>query len=173
MMKRTLQFLILTVVALAIGSLLWLRVFATPEAPVQPIEYSHWQHVTKPDGPQLECTFCHEYADQSAHATVPNVSTCMLCHENAKTDSPEVQKLAAFAARNQQPPWKRIFSFPASAHVFFTHKPHMRAQMKCEECHGRIGEMPRVRREVEHTMGWCMDCHRQRQVSNDCLLCHR
>jgi hypothetical protein len=60
-------------------------------------------------GPQLECTFCHENADKSSHATIPNVTTCMACHQTTKTDSPEVQKLTAIADRNEQPRWKRVY----------------------------------------------------------------
>jgi hypothetical protein len=25
---------------------------------------------------------------------------------------------------------------------------------------------------VDHTMGFCVACHKERQVSNDCLTCH-
>jgi hypothetical protein len=25
----------------------------------------------------------------------------------------------------------------------------------------------------ELSMDWCMDCHRERKVTNDCLACHR
>jgi hypothetical protein len=144
------------------------------EGPVQPIEYSHWQHVTKPEGPKLECTFCHENADKSPHATVPNVSkTCMACHVVMMTESPEVQKLTAIAEKNEQPDWVRVYYFDKSANVYFNHKPHIRAKIDCTECHGKVGEMQRVRREVEHTMGWCMDCHQKSGASNDCYICHR
>src|SRR5258705_4623505 len=60
-----------------------------PKAPVQPIEFSHWQHVKKQEGPELDCIFCHEHADKGPHATIPNTSTCMACHEAVETDKPE------------------------------------------------------------------------------------
>jgi hypothetical protein len=172
-MKRLSKILILTAALMLIAGLVLLRAFSDTEAPQQPIEYSHWQHVTKEDGPRLECNFCHEHADKSAHATIPNVSTCMLCHENIKADSPEVQKLAAIAARGQQPAWVRVYWFEKEANTYFTHKPHLRAEISCQECHGDIGQMQRVRRAVDQNMGWCIDCHAKRSVSNDCYICHR
>jgi hypothetical protein len=33
--------------------------------------------------------------------------------------------------------------------------------------------MRQVRREINQTMGWCMDCHRERRASVDCYICHR
>jgi hypothetical protein len=173
-MKRLAKVLILLIAVIMVSGFVLLNVLGKPEAPVQPIEYSHWQHVTKEDGPRLECTFCHEHADKSARATIPNISiTCMLCHETEKTESPEVQKLAAFAARGEQPPWVRVYWFDKEAHAYFTHKPHIRAEISCQECHGDIGSMRRVRREVNQTMGWCIACHTERGVSNDCYVCHR
>ncbi|HEV8483601.1 MAG TPA: cytochrome c3 family protein [Blastocatellia bacterium] len=143
------------------------------EAPVQPIEFSHWQHVKKQGGPELDCVFCHEHAGKGPYATIPNTSTCMACHEFMETDKPEVQKLAAFAEKKEQPPWVRVYWFEAEANAFFNHKPHVKAGVECAACHGEVGDMKRVRREVKHTMGWCIECHRARNVSIDCYVCHR
>lgn len=172
-MRRVTKSLAVSLAAIAVIAFVLLRVLGKPEAPKQPIEFDHWQHVTKQDGPQLECTFCHENVDKSSHATIPNVDTCMGCHQTEKADSPEVQKLAAFAEQKQQPPWRRVYWLEPAANAYYTHKPHIRAGLECETCHGKIGEMHRVRRVVDQTMGWCIDCHRARNVSNDCYVCHR
>ena len=60
----------------------------------QPIAYPHKTHVTDN---QMECLTCHVNADRSIAATIPSVTECMVCHENVKPESPEIQKLAAFA----------------------------------------------------------------------------
>jgi Cytochrome c7 and related cytochrome c len=164
---------VLMVVVVVVASAILLRVHGTRAAPSQPIEFNHRQHVTDPEGPQLDCVFCHEYADRSSHATVPNISTCMACHGSIAADRPEVRKLAAFAERGDQPPWVRIYSFPASANVFFSHKPHVRSGVECSKCHGSVATSVRLHREIEPTMGWCIDCHRQRGASIDCYICHR
>jgi hypothetical protein len=172
-MGRVAKLLAVSLAVIAVIGFVLLRVPGKPEAPKQPIEFDHWQHVTKQDGPQLECTFCHENVDKSPHATIPNADTCMGCHQSEKADSPEVQKLAAFAERKEQPPWRRVYWLEPEANAYYTHKPHIRAGLECETCHGKIGEMHRVRRVVDQTMGWCIDCHRARSVSIDCYVCHR
>jgi Cytochrome c7 and related cytochrome c/Class III cytochrome C family len=172
-MKRAVLFSAIVIIGISVVGVVLLRASAKPFAPKQPIEFDHWQHVTKNDGPQLECTFCHENVDKSSHATIPNITTCMGCHDSIKTDSAEVQKLAAFAEQNQQPLWRRVYWLEPEADAFYTHKPHIRAGLECATCHGKIAEMHRVRREVDQSMGWCIDCHRARSVSIDCYICHR
>lgn len=172
-MRRLTKLILLSVAVIAAGLFFLLRATAGPEAPRQPIEFDHWQHVTKKDGPELECSFCHEHADKSPHATIPNAETCMSCHETTRPDSAEVQKLAAFSNRKEQPPWKRVYWFEREANVFFSHKAHNRAGVECASCHGDVGKSRQVRREVDQTMGWCIDCHRERAASVDCYICHR
>src|ERR1051325_4156442 len=172
-MRRLSKVIILLAALMFVSGFILLRVFGAAEAPRQPIEFDHWQHVTKEEGPQLECGFCHENADKSRYATVPNISTCMACHESLETDKPEVQKLAAISERGEQPQWRRVYWIDGSANVFFTHKAHVRAGVDCSHCHGQVSQMHSLKREVEHSMGWCVACHRQQSVSIDCYVCHR
>ncbi|MEK6301869.1 MAG: cytochrome c3 family protein [Acidobacteriota bacterium] len=167
------KLILLSVAVIAVGGFFLLRATARPEAPRQPINFDHWQHVSSKEGPELDCTFCHEHVDKSAHATIPNAETCMTCHETIKPDSAEVQKLAAFSNRKEQPPWQRVYWFERDANVFFSHKAHNRAGVECSSCHGEVGTSHRVGREVNQTMGWCIDCHRRRAASVDCYVCHR
>jgi hypothetical protein len=171
-MKKTIRITSLILIVI-LASIFWIRASAKPEAPVQPVAFDHWQHVTKEDGPGLDCAFCHDNAAKSAHATVPNTSVCMACHESMKTESPEVQKLAAYSEAHQQPPWARVYFLSDTADAYFTHKPHIRAKVDCAACHGQVAQSHQIRREVKHTMGWCVDCHRQQNVSTDCYVCHR
>jgi len=172
-MSKAIKSAVFVILAISVIGLVLLRAAGKPEAPRQPIEFDHWQHVTKEEGPQLECAFCHENVDKSSHATIPNVDTCMGCHQTVEADKDEIQKLTSFADRKQQPPWRRVYWIEPEANAYYTHKPHIRAGIECATCHGKIGDMHRVRREVDQTMGWCMDCHRSRSVSVDCYVCHR
>jgi hypothetical protein len=172
-MRRLTKLLLLAVAVVAVGGYFLMRANTRPEAPIQPVEFNHWQHVSSKEGPELECTFCHQHADKSPHATIPNIDTCMICHQTEKADSAEVQKLAAFSERTEQPPWKRVYWFEREANVFFSHKAHIRVGVECSSCHGDVSQSRRVRREVDQTMGWCIDCHRQRDTSVDCYVCHR
>src|SRR5947207_15818582 len=172
-MRRVIKYLVVVIVLLGVAGLFLLRASGKPEAPRQPIEFDHWKHVTKEEGPQLECTFCHENVGKSSHATIPNTSTCMGCHDSIMTESAEVQKLSSFAEHKEQPPWRRVYWHEPEANVFYTHKPHIRAGLECVTCHGKIGEMHRVRREVDKTMGGCVGWPRAKRVSIVCDVVYR
>jgi hypothetical protein len=97
----------------------------------------------------------------------------MACHAAIATEKPEVQKLAAFSERKEQPPWKRVYWMPPEGDVFFTHKAHVRAGVECATCHGDVAHSRVLKQEVNQTMGWCIKCHDQQKVSVDCYVCHR
>ena len=106
-------------------------------------------------------------------ATIPSVSECMVCHESVKPDSPEIKKLAGFAAKDEEPPWERVYGFPAEADVYFTHKRHVKAGVDCSTCHGDVANSIEMRQNIHWNMGRCIDCHRENKVSTDCLTCHK
>ena len=57
-------------------------------------------------------------------------------------------------------------------HVRFEHAPHIRAKVECSTCHGNQVEQTVARRAVNMDMQFCVNCHKQKQASNDCLTCH-
>jgi hypothetical protein len=128
--------------------------FRRPAAVPQPIAYPHKTHIAN----QMECLTCHQNADRSTMATFPSVTDCMVCHENIKADSPEIKKLAAYAAKNEEPPWVRVYGFPKEADVYFSHKRHVKANVSCGTCHGDQENAMDARERVHWTMGKCIDC---------------
>jgi hypothetical protein len=76
--------------------------------------------------------------------------------------------------------WKRIHKLPDF--VYFDHRAHLTSGVQCQQCHGPVQTMERVRQHETLSMGWCVDCHRDvnetgvagRQVnaSLDCATCH-
>ena len=54
----------------------------------------------------------------------------------------------------------------------FNHAPHIRAKVDCATCHGNIAEQTVAQRNVDLTMGFCVNCHNEKKASNDCLTCH-
>ncbi|MBL7999904.1 MAG: cytochrome c3 family protein, partial [Candidatus Kapabacteria bacterium] len=54
--------------------------------------------------------------------------------------------------------WKRVHYIPDYAH--FNHSRHIRAQIDCQSCHGKIEEQGVVAQNKPLAMGWCLDCHR-------------
>src|SRR5258707_9447939 len=99
---------------------LWiLAVVMTAMASDQPIAYSHKQHIAL----GLQCLDCHSSADTGAAATIPSVRKCMLCHAKVASSKPEIQKLAAYANRQREIPWQRVYGFSREALVKFQHAP--------------------------------------------------
>jgi hypothetical protein len=140
-------------------------VFAA-EPPVQPIPYSHKQHIAL----GLKCANCHEMPDPGEMMGIPAAAKCMTCHQSVKNDSPAVQKLAGFAARKEPVPWVRVYQIPG--YVFFSHKNHLETGASCETCHGKVQERDRLYKETDISMGGCMNCHRANRASLDCTFCH-
>lgn len=137
------------------------------DPPKQPIAFSHKQHA---GDFKLPCATCHVNPAPGEAMTFPAESKCMACHQSVKTDSPEIQRLAKFVADAKRVPWVRVYQVPAI--IFWSHKPHLDAGATCAECHGDVRSLSVMAKEKETSMGSCMECHRQKKVSNDCSFCH-
>jgi hypothetical protein len=137
--------------------------------PVQPIAYQHKPHIEKAE---LQCVNCHVGVETGPVASIPGVTKCMECHEFIATDKPVIQQVAAYRDRGEDIPWQRVYGWVEEAHVRFNHAPHIKKGVQCATCHGDVAQMTVAERAVDHTMGFCINCHKQNQVSNDCLTCH-
>jgi cytochrome c2 len=156
--------------------------------PVQPIYYSHKVHAGIN---QINCLYCHGSAEQSKHAAIPSVNTCMNCHKaiqayekgpklfdedgNEIDGTAEIQKLYEFAGFDPNNPnkwdpsmakpieWIKIHNLPD--HVYFSHAQHVNAgKVQCQSCHGEIQAMDEVKQVSDLSMGWCINCHRETKV---------
>jgi Cytochrome c7 and related cytochrome c len=139
-----------------------------PEA-VQPVAFPHKTHVEQ----EITCTdYCHESATKGPIAGLPSVNTCMICHTAIATDKPIIQAITERQAKGLDLAWQRVYGFPPEAHVRFNHAAHLRAGVECATCHGNVAQQGVAERVVDHTMNFCVSCHKQKQASNDCLVCH-
>jgi hypothetical protein len=154
-----------TTVSSAVGDFFGVRASAE-----QPIPFPHKTHIEKA---MLKCTeYCHEAVTKGPRAGLPSVKTCMICHDSIATDRPLIQKVTDYSKRGVDIPWQRVYGFTPEAHVRFDHSPHIRAKVDCTNCHGNVAQQTVAQRSVNHSMGFCVDCHRERKASNDCLTCH-
>lgn len=138
-------------------------------APEQPIAFSHQLHAGINEIP---CGYCHVNPGEGPVSGVPSVNTCMNCHSQVKTESPEIQKVSK-AWRDGTPiKWVKVHDMPD--HVQFSHTPHISRGIDCSECHGAVNRMDVVEVTNPFNMGWCVDCHRQPQHNApiDCVTCH-
>jgi hypothetical protein len=125
--------------------------------PEQPIAFSHQLHAGES---QIPCLYCHFIATRSRHAGIPPVSVCMNCHGMLTKRSREIQKLLEAAQQRRPVAWTAVHTLPDF--VYFNHSRHLLAGVACAACHGPVETMTRVRQDAPLTMGWCLDCHRQR-----------
>lgn len=135
--------------------------------PVQPIAFSHKLHA---GANNLKCATCHKNPDPGDSMGLATAATCMQCHSDIKTDSPEVQKLAAYAKDKREIKWRRVYEIPS--YVFFSHRSHLTAGATCTTCHGEVKEMEQMYKAKEINMASCMNCHQANKASTDCLYCH-
>jgi hypothetical protein len=135
----------------------------------QPIPFPHKTHIAK----GLTCTeYCHESVTKGPVAGLPSIKTCMICHESIATDKPLIQQVANLQKSGRDLAWQRVYGYPNESHVRFNHAPHIRANVECSTCHGPIAEQTVAERNVSLTMGFCVNCHKQKNAPNDCLTCH-
>jgi mono/diheme cytochrome c family protein len=167
---------------------------SVPGAPRQPIFFSHVVHA---GSFQIACQYCHADARRSKSAGLPSVERCLGCHKIiGAQDNPEIRKIHAYAQSGRPIPWVRVFKVPEF--TYFPHRAHVRAEVKCQTCHGPIERMrvvgartgPNLVNDALNlvglrpappplTMGWCVDCHRRENAKRretraplDCVTCH-
>jgi hypothetical protein len=97
-------------------------------------------------------------------------SVCMQCHTAITADSAAIQKLAAAAKSDRPIQWVRVYQIPS--YVSFSHRSHLAAGNKCEECHGPVATRAQLAKEGDISMGACMECHRVKKAGFDCTFCH-
>lgn len=183
--------------------------------PVQPIAYSHRIHAGELQIDCLACHYGAERSRRAGvppaevcmgchlHVTAP-FDTILEERELAAAEerepnrivSAELQKLydamglgddlLPDPSKERRPiEWVRVHRLPD--YVYFDHRVHVARDLACEQCHGPVQSMERVRQHSDLSMGWCMDCHRQtpadataapaltpdgEHVSIDCARCH-
>jgi hypothetical protein len=152
-------------------------------SPDQPINYNHKLHAGKLE---IDCQYCHSVAAKSKHASIPSMNVCMNCHkavpmrDEAGAVNPEIQKIYDAVGWNAEMSeyfddkdskkkpvkWVRIHNLPDLA--YFNHSQHVTVgKVECQTCHGEIQEMDKVAQYSKLTMGWCINCHRERNIDPD------
>jgi len=140
---------------------------ATRIGAAQPIPFSHQLHAGVK---AIDCRFCHPFVERSAHPGLPPVEKCLYCHNYIIANHPEIRKEHTYYNTNTPTPWVKVFYVPE--HVQFNHQRHIKKEVACESCHGDVKGTDRLK-GTRFQMGFCLDCHRQRQVNLDCwLACH-
>ena len=133
-------------------------------APDQPIKFSHLVHAGEND---IDCNYCHTISSFSHSAGIPSSNTCLNCHnvirEGTYSGRFEINKIHRSVASGEPIRWIRIHKLPD--HSYFSHAQHVNAgRLDCQECHGPVEEMHLLKQVEDLSMGWCLTCHRDKDV---------
>ncbi len=123
-------------------------------ARVQPVQFSHEHHVND-DG--IDCRYCHTSVEVSSSAGMPPTETCMNCHSQIWSDSPQLAPVLESWETGEPIEWVRVHDL--ADYVYFNHSIHVQNGIGCESCHGRVDQMPLMMKSEPMTMQWCLDCH--------------
>lgn len=138
-------------------------------SPEQPIPFDHSLHVGQN---KIQCQYCHNQVERSAHSNIPTLQTCMNCHLQVATDKPNIQALRELYDAGKSVEWVRVHMLPDYVH--FNHNAHIAKGVNCSECHGPIETMQQVYQHSDLSMGWCIECHRkpENNAPLNCSTCH-
>jgi len=148
--------------AVAVLSLGAYGVYASQQAPEQPIQFRHDVHVNL----GVQCLYCHPGALRGASPGLPTQNKCWGCHQQiAKTQTSErLAVLVDYVQNNKPIEWIPVAQVPDFVH--FNHRPHIAAGLNCENCHGDLSKMEIYENPQTINMGWCLTCHRARTEDN-------
>jgi Cytochrome c7 and related cytochrome c len=178
--------------------------------PLQPIAFSHRLHAGELQVDCLychagaetsrhagvpaasTCMNCHRFVSAPWGAVRAEDETAEKeKREPLRIVSPEIVKIYTAMGLNeegQRDPdaatrpieWIKVHNLPDFAH--FDHRAHVQAGVACQTCHGPVETMERVRQFETLSMGWCVNCHREANVTGiqgkavnasiDCATCH-
>lgn len=151
---------------LGLGTVVAVAYYFTPKytrvgyQPTQPVPFSHALHVGQLG---MDCRLCHSHVEVSSHSNVPVNETCFNCHGpgrgNIRTDSPNLELVREAHESGQPIDWVKVHQAPD--YVYFNHSVHIARGVSCASCHGRVDQMEEVWHHEPHSMGWCLDCHRE------------
>jgi hypothetical protein len=150
---------------LGLGVALAIPYYFTPKytrvgyTPDQPVPFDHSWHAGQLG---LDCRYCHSHVESSGHSNIPTNETCYNCHGpgkgQIKVDSPKLAAVRESGETGKPIEWVRVHAAPD--YVYFNHSVHVARGVSCVSCHGKVNEMKVVGHAEPHSMGWCLDCHR-------------
>jgi hypothetical protein len=132
--------------------------------PDQPVWFSHKVHAGQN---KIDCMYCHYTADKSMHAGIPPTQLCMNCHNVVKqgkiTGTTEIEKIYKAIETGKPIEWVKVHNLPD--HAYFNHAQHVNVgKVACAECHGEVEKMNQIIQVNDLSMGWCIECHRTKEV---------
>jgi len=167
--RRWINYLILLTTGIFITNTLVIEAIALGRSegysPFQPVKFSHAVHAGQ-NG--TDCLYCHSSAQYSKNAGFPAANVCMNCHllvrNGTRSGTIEIAKVISTYDSLKPIEWIRVYNL--QDHVFFSHAQHVSVGgVSCQECHGAVEKIDVISHVPDLSMGWCIDCHRTRNIN--------
>jgi hypothetical protein len=140
------------------ASALLLSTYASGKnTPVVP--FDHKKHIEEVG---VACLDCHKEASSattSATMLLPRIEDCYECHDQSEVNWT--------VPADGSSPWPT----PARE-LIFDHAKHMSAGLECATCHAGVEKATKAPSDGLPSMALCTDCHKEREVKDDCNVCH-
>jgi len=149
----------------------------------QPFNFDHALHV----GEAGDCESCHFLREDGTYAGMPKLAKCLDCHAEEALGETEDEAVFVeeYVTKEKEVPWLVYSKQPDC--VFFSHAAHLNGKkpMKCDTCHGPIGESTSSRTYEENRItGYSRDIWGKnifgikkhsydRMKMDDCAECHK
>ena len=131
------------------------------------IMFSHSYHLTEVGA---KCEDCHADAagaTESSANLLPKMESCYKCHDQKATECN-----VCHTESNVQDGKYSSYVAPARE-LKFSHASHVGTQkLDCQTCHAAIEKSSKVPSKGIPEMAVCVDCHRQKGITDDCSACH-
>src|SRR5262249_55500669 len=108
----------------------------------------------------IDCRYCHTSVESSSFAGIPPTATCMNCHREIWNDAPMLEPVRESFRTGKSIEWERVHDLPDFA--YFNHSIHVQRGVGCKSGQGGVDRRPLPWQPAPLTMGWCLDCHRDR-----------
>ena len=134
----------------------------------QPISFSHRVHAgTK----EIGCLMCHPGAlTRAGGGDSARAKRACCATAGSSFIIPRSSRSAGMTSKGEPIWWVRVTNLPDLAH--FDHSMHLAAGVDCGKCHGDVKAMDRIVLHQNFTMGFCIQCHRENNATQDCFACH-
>jgi hypothetical protein len=130
------------------------------------LAFSHARHVGQ-EG--LECSSCHESYAMSDDPGMPELESCMACHETIDAEKPAERRIETLFADGK---FVATHAAALSDELVFSHQKHASGELECASCHAEIETNDRIDESIGVSMQRCVDCHAERSVKAECETCH-
>lgn len=156
--------ILVVIAALAVTLLVAIAGSRTNEAVIR---FSHDYHVNEVGAKCEDCHASASSATESSADLLPKMDACYTCHDQKTTECSLCHTEKNVTEGRYSP-----YIAPARE-IIFSHQLHTgKTKIECVTCHANVSKANSVPSHGIPPMDKCVDCHRNRQVADNCQTCH-